>query len=68
MLITPAATASLVTRRLDKMMFVASLIGAGSGIVGLYLSYYVALASGAAIVLVATSCFGLVWGYTRWRS
>lgn len=67
MLITPAATASLLTHRLARLMIVASLIGAGSGIVGLYLSYYLALASGAAIVLVATGCFALVWGYTRLR-
>lgn len=68
MLITPAATASLLTHRLSRMMLVASLIGAGSGIVGLYLSYYIAIASGAAIVLVATGCFVVVWGITRWRS
>ncbi|HLB49183.1 MAG TPA: metal ABC transporter permease [Anaerolineales bacterium] len=61
MIITPAATASLVARRLSRMMFIASLIGAGSGIVGLYLSYYVTIASGAAIVLVTTACFVGVW-------
>jgi ABC-type Mn2+/Zn2+ transport system permease subunit len=38
-----------------------------SGIVGLYLSYYSPIASGAAIVLVATACFGLAWGATRLR-
>jgi ABC-type Mn2+/Zn2+ transport system permease subunit len=61
MIITPAATASLVARRLSRMMFIASLIGAGSGLVGLYLSYYVTIASGAAIVLVTTACFVGVW-------
>jgi manganese/iron transport system permease protein len=61
MLITPAAAASLVTRRLSRMMLVAGLVGAGSGVFGLYLSYYVAIASGAAIVLTATTCFGIIW-------
>ena len=61
MIITPAATASLVARRLSRMMFIASLIGAGSGLVGLYLSYYVTIASGAAIVLVTTACFVVAW-------
>ena len=47
MLITPAAAASLLTRRLPVMMAVAALIGAVSGVIGLYLSYYVSVASGA---------------------
>ncbi len=57
MLVTPAATASLLTRRLPAMMAVASLIGALSGIIGLYLSFYLSVASGAAIVLVCTGFF-----------
>ena len=57
MLVTPAATAYLLTRRLPTMMAVAALIGAISGVVGLYLSYYSSIASGAAIVLVCTGIF-----------
>lgn len=57
MLITPAATASLLTRRLPAMMVSAALIGAASGVMGLYLSYYVSVASGAAVVLVCTAFF-----------
>lgn len=57
MLVTPAATASLLTRRLTTMMALAALIGALSGVIGLYLSYYANIASGAAIVLVATGIF-----------
>jgi len=73
MLVTPAATAYLLTRRLPAMMAVAAAIGALSGIVGLYLSYHVSVASGAAIVLVCTACFlvallfaprrGLAWSW-----
>jgi len=65
MLITPAATGYLLARKLTHMMAIAVLIGVLSGVVGLYLSYYVAIASGAAIVLVATACFVLVWSATR---
>ena len=75
MLVTPAATAYLVTRRLPAMMALAALVGALSGAVGLYLSYYVSVASGAAIVLVCTAFFllallfsprrGLVRGWLR---
>lgn len=57
MLITPAATASLLTRRLPVMMMASAAIGAVSAVVGLYLSYYVSVASGAAIVLVCTALF-----------
>jgi manganese/iron transport system permease protein len=77
MLITPAATAYLLTRRLAPMMLLAALIGALSGIIGLYLSYYAGVASGAAIVLVATAIFlltlffaprrGLLWVRSRAR-
>lgn len=57
MLVTPASAAYLVTRRLPVMMALASGIGALSGIVGLYLSYYWNIASGPAIVLVETGVF-----------
>jgi len=75
MLVTPAATAYLLTRRLPTMMALAAFIGAFSGVTGLYLSYYVSVASGAAIVLVCTTFFllglffapgrGLVWTWAR---
>lgn len=61
MLVTPAATAFLLTRRLPVMMTLAAFIGSGSGVLGLYLSYYLNLASGAAIVLTCTGVFLLVW-------
>lgn len=62
MLVTPAATAYLVTRRLPLMMSLAALVASLSGALGLYLSYYFGVASGASIVLTATAFFGLVWG------
>jgi manganese/iron transport system permease protein len=61
MLVTPGATAYLLTRRLPTMMMVAALIGAVASISGLYLSYYVNIASGAAVVLVATALFTAVF-------
>jgi manganese/iron transport system permease protein len=62
MLITPAATAYLLSRRLPIMMIVASVIASISGLIGLYFSYYANIASGAAIVLTATFIFVVVWG------
>lgn len=61
MLVTPAATAYLLTHRLPRMMALAAVIAAFSGVVGLYLSYYFSLASGAAIVLTCTAVFLVVW-------
>jgi manganese/iron transport system permease protein len=61
MLITPAAAAQLLTRRLHTMMLVAALIGAFSNVTGLYLSFYYNIASGPAMVLVATAVFILVF-------
>jgi ABC-type Mn2+/Zn2+ transport system permease subunit len=73
MLVTPAAAAYLLTQRLWRMMAVAAAIGAGSGLAGLYISYYWSIAAGPAIVLVATAVFvvvflsapgkGLIWRY-----
>ncbi len=61
MLITPAATAYLLTPRLPTMIWVAAILASLSGVIGLYLSYYLGIASGGAIVLVATSFFFVVW-------
>ena len=61
MLVTPAATASLLTNRLPKMMVLASVIAGASGLVGLFLSYYLSIASGAAIVLTCTVVFAVTW-------
>jgi len=61
MLVTPGATASLLARRLPTMMLLAAAIGAISGVTGLYLSFFLNVASGAAIVLVATAFFFLAW-------
>jgi ABC-type Mn2+/Zn2+ transport system permease subunit len=77
MLVTPAATAYLLTRRLPAMMMVSALIGACASVGGLYLSFYLNVASGAAAVLVATAIFllafllapqrGVLWQRCAWR-
>lgn len=61
MLVTPAAAAYLLTRRLPSMMGVAAGIGALSAIAGLYASYYLNIASGPAIVLAETAVFLVVF-------
>jgi len=61
MLVTPAATARLLTDRLPVMMVVSASIGVIAGVTGLYISYWNDVAAGGTIVLVATAIFGLVW-------
>ena len=61
MLVTPAAAASLLTHRLPTMMAVAALIGGASGVIGIYTSFYLDIASGPAVVLVATTLFLVVF-------
>ncbi len=68
MLVTPAATAYLLTNRLPKMMALAALFAALSGVIGLYLSFYLSIASGAAIVLTATLFFLLAFLWKRMKS
>lgn len=63
LLITPAATASLLTNRLWRMMGIASVVAVVSGIVGLYASFYANVSSGAAIVLACTGFFVLAWAW-----
>jgi ABC-type Mn2+/Zn2+ transport system permease subunit len=65
MLVTPAATAYLLTRRLSSMMALAAFFASLAGIIGLYLSYYLSIASGAAVVLTATSFFVIAFGWKR---
>ncbi len=61
MLVTPSATAYLLAKRFSRMMAISILIAVVSGVLGLYISYYVQISSGAAIVLVATASFLVVW-------
>ena len=67
MLVTPAATAFLLTDRLPRMMLLAAIVASLSGVIGLYLSYYLSIASGAAIVLTATGFFLAALGWKKVR-
>ncbi|KNB73470.1 metal ABC transporter permease [Brevibacillus reuszeri] len=73
MLITPAATAYLLTDRLWVMIYLAASFGVISAIIGLYFSFTYNLASGATIVMVATALFLLAFLFSRkhgvvWKS
>lgn len=72
LLITPAATASLLTTRLVLMMALSVGVGLASGIVGLLVSFHAGGSSGATIVLTASAVFAVAWcaataaGRRRW--
>jgi len=73
MLITPAATAYLLTNRFWVMIILASFFGSLSSVIGLYISFEHNLSSGAVIVLVATAFFLLTFIFSPkqgmlWRS
>jgi len=56
-LVIPAITARLLTDSFNRMILLSTLLGALSGLVGMYLSYYVDVASGATIVLLQATLF-----------
>jgi manganese/iron transport system permease protein len=57
MLITPGATAQLITKRFERMLAVAIAIAVGSTLVGIYISFFAAADTAACIVLVQTVVF-----------
>ena len=57
MLVTPAATGQLLVSRFWDLVKVAIAVAVVSSVVGLYLSFYLDVASGASIVLVETALF-----------
>ncbi|WP_425308466.1 metal ABC transporter permease [Fictibacillus nanhaiensis] len=64
MLITPAATAYLLTNRLSVMIYLSALIGTIASVFGLYFSFTYNLASGATIVLVSAFMFALAFFFS----
>ncbi|HUX42409.1 MAG TPA: metal ABC transporter permease [Rectinemataceae bacterium] len=67
MLITPAATAFLLVKRLVPMMVVAAAFGAASAVIGLYASWWLDIVSGSAIVIVATLFFLVAFAFSPRR-
>ena len=67
LLVTPGAAAYLLVRRLPAMMLLSAFFGALSSLVGLYASFYLNIASGAAIVLAATIIFLLAFFFAPQR-
>jgi ABC-type Mn2+/Zn2+ transport system permease subunit/Mn-dependent DtxR family transcriptional regulator len=65
MLITPPATAYLLSDNLKKILVLSAIFGMLSSVIGLYLSYHFNFASGASIVLVAVTLFLLAFLFSH---
>ena len=57
MVVTPGATAYLLTDRFERLIWLSVLIGAGTGFFGAYASYFLNGATGGIIVLLQTALF-----------
>lgn len=64
LLITPAATARLLSNTLSHMMMLAAGIGAAASVLGIYLAWAIDLPAGATIVLTLTVIFLITWAAT----
>lgn len=68
LLITPASTAFLISKKLYSMMIIASLISVISTIVGLYYSYIYNIPSGATIVLCTFVIYIITLFFTKFTN
>ncbi len=59
LLVIPAAAAYQLTESFRKMMAISVVFGVGSSVLGLMLSYWIAVPSGATIVLLSAIAFGV---------
>lgn len=67
-LVVPAITARLMTDSFHRMVVISTVVGAITGFLGMYLSFYVDVASGATIVLLQAAVFSLALLLSRQRS
>ncbi|HEY3164171.1 MAG TPA: metal ABC transporter permease, partial [Candidatus Limnocylindrales bacterium] len=58
-LVIPSTSARLLTDSFGRMIVISTAMGAASGIVGMYLSYWLDISSGATIVLLEAAVFAV---------
>ena len=66
--VIPPATARLLTDRFDRLLPLAAGFGAGGAVPGMYLSWYLDIAPGPAVVLVETAVLAVVWAVVALRA
>ena len=65
--VIPASIARLLSNRFGTMMLLSGGLGAAIAFVGIYVSYYFDIASGASVVLLSTLTFSFVLVWTRFQ-
>ena len=65
MLITPAATAFVLTERLPYMLVLSAAVGVVSAVSGVYFSFIYDVATGGSIVLAASALFAAAFAYQK---
>jgi manganese/iron transport system permease protein/iron/zinc/copper transport system permease protein len=71
LLVLPAVCARMITSSFQRMLWVSPLLGALFGGIGMYVSWYADVPSGAVIILTGTVVFAVVYatlGYSRRRA
>jgi manganese/iron transport system permease protein/iron/zinc/copper transport system permease protein len=63
--VIPAVTARMLTNNFTRMLGLSTALGGMTAVVGMYLSYYLDIASGASIVLLAALVFVIVLLYRQ---
>ena len=63
--VIPAATARMLTNSFARMLGLSTALGGATAVVGMYLSYYLDIASGASIVLFAALVFAAALLYRQ---
>ena len=67
-LVIPPVTARLLTDSFPRLFLLATVTGGLTGFLGIYLSWFVDVSSGATVVLLQAAIFALVLGATSVRS
>jgi ABC-type Mn2+/Zn2+ transport system permease subunit len=67
-LVIPAVVARMLTDSFSRMLLLSVVIGAVSGFAGMYLSWYLDIASGPSIVLVSAALFVVVYAISGARA
>jgi len=67
-IVIPPIVARLLTDSFGRVMTLSVVVGAACGLVGMYLSYFVDVSSGANVVLVAAAAFVLAMAYSALRN
>jgi ABC-type Mn2+/Zn2+ transport system permease subunit len=65
--VIPAVISRLLTNNFLYMLILSTIIGGLCGLSGIYLSYYLDIASGASVVLFSATCFMVALFYSSYK-